>query len=35
MLHSKTEKMEISRFDFSFILVMISLVAMIIAGIMI
>ena len=35
MINSKTKKMEVSRFDISFILVMISLFAMIVVGIMI
>jgi hypothetical protein len=35
MVNSKANKIEVSRFDISFILVMISLFAMIVVGIMI
>jgi len=35
MLNAKSEKLEVSRFDISFILVMASLLAMIVVGIMI
>lgn len=35
MFHSKSVKLEVSKFDVSFILVMISLFAMIVVGLMI